>query len=71
MFTIKKMPSPLCETDPAMGAAGTFKPADATTIKVYPPGSFTADLGFFSLPSCTAPGHVYLNVSVLRPGTNI
>jgi hypothetical protein len=36
------------------------KPTDATTIKVYPP-----------LPSCTAPGHVYLNVTVLRPGTNI
>lgn len=47
------------------------KPTDATTIKVYPPGSFTADYGFFSLPACTVPGHVYLNVSVLRPGTNI
>jgi hypothetical protein len=42
-----------------------------TKPAVYPPGSFTADLGFFSLPACTAPGHVCLNVSVLRPGTNI
>ena len=47
------------------------KPADAITLKVYPPGSFTADLGFFSLPACTVPGHVYLHVTVIRPGTNI
>lgn len=47
------------------------KPTDATTLKVYPPGSRTADLGFFSLPSCTVPGHVYLHASVIRPGTKI
>jgi hypothetical protein len=47
------------------------KPADATTIKVYPPNSFTSDLGFFSLPSCTVTGHVYLHVTVIRPGANI
>lgn len=47
------------------------KPATASEIKVYPPSSFTADHGFFSLPSCTLTGHVYLTVTVIRPGTNI
>jgi hypothetical protein len=47
------------------------KPADATAIKVYPPSSVTPDVGFFSLPSCTVPGHVYLHTTVIRPGTSI
>lgn len=46
-------------------------PASAATIKVYPPDSVTSDLGFFSLPSCTVAGHVYLHVTVIRPGANI
>ncbi|HEY7265704.1 MAG TPA: DUF4232 domain-containing protein [Trebonia sp.] len=44
------------------------KPAMATAIKVYPPNQFTADHGFFDLPACTLKGHVYLRVTVIRPG---
>jgi Protein of unknown function (DUF4232) len=59
----------------AYGDAEVFtsgcKPADASEINVYPPDSFTADHGFFDLPACTVPGHVYLRVTVIRPGTNI
>lgn len=47
------------------------KPATAATIKVYPPNQTTAALGFFSLPACTVGGHVYLHVTVIRPGANI
>ena len=47
------------------------KPATASLIKVYPPNQFSAALGFFSLPVCTLTHHVYLHVTVLRPGTNI
>jgi hypothetical protein len=44
------------------------KPVAATAIKVYPPNQFTADHGFFDLPACTLKGHVYLRVTVIRPG---
>jgi len=47
------------------------QPATASVIKVFPPDSFTADHAFFDLSACTVPGHVYLRVSVIRPGTNI
>ena len=49
----------------------TCKPTTASLIKVYPPNQTKAALGFFSLPSCSLPHHVYLRVTVLRPGTNI
>jgi hypothetical protein len=47
------------------------KPTTASLIKVYPPNQTTPALGFFSLPSCSLTHHVYLHVTVLRPGTNI
>jgi Protein of unknown function (DUF4232) len=47
------------------------RPATASLIKVYPPNQFASALGFFSLPVCSLTHHVYLHVTVLRPGTNI
>jgi hypothetical protein len=47
------------------------KPATASAIKVFPPDSLTADHAFFDLSACTLPGHVYLRVTVIGPGTNI
>lgn len=47
------------------------RPTTASLIKVYPPNQTRATLGFFDLPSCSLPHHVYLRVTVLRPGTNI
>lgn len=47
------------------------KPTTASLIKVYPPNQTRSALGFFSLPACSLPHHVYLHVTVLRPGTNI
>lgn len=44
------------------------KPEAASLLKVYPPGQKTARTAFFSLPACTLTGHVYLRVSVVRPG---
>lgn len=47
------------------------KPKTATYLKVYPPNQRSARLAFFDFPSCTAPHHTYLFVSVIRPGTAI
>jgi Domain of unknown function (DUF4232) len=44
------------------------KPVAASFLKVYPPNQKTARTGFFSLPVCTLTGHVYLRVTVVRPG---
>jgi len=44
------------------------KPEAASLLKVYPPGQKTARTAFFSLPACALTGHVYLRVSVVRPG---
>lgn len=49
----------------------TCKPTTASLIKVFPPNQTTATVGFFSLPACSLPHHVYLSVTVLRPGTSI
>jgi hypothetical protein len=47
------------------------KPKTATYLKVYPPNQTSARHAFFDFPSCTAPHHAYLFVSVIRPGTAI
>lgn len=47
------------------------EPKTATYLKVYPPNQFAARHAFFDFPSCTAPHHTYLFVSVIRPGTGI
>jgi hypothetical protein len=48
------------------------KPKAAAELKVYPPNSKVAIHAFFDLPACTVGGrHVYLQVAVIQPGTNI
>ena len=47
------------------------KPATASLVKVYPPNSTTAKLGFFDLQACTLTKHPYLFVSVVRSGPKI
>jgi hypothetical protein len=54
-----------------VGTSGC-KPQNASVLKVYPPNSRTARHAFFDLPVCTVGGrHTYLQLSVIRPGTNI
>jgi hypothetical protein len=47
------------------------KPAAASLIKVYPPNSKTAQVGFFSLQACTVKNHGYLSISVVRGGPRL
>jgi hypothetical protein len=47
------------------------KPTQASLIKVYPPGSATAKVGFFDLPVCTLANHHYLSATVIRSGPKI
>jgi hypothetical protein len=47
------------------------KPAQASLIKVYPPNSKQADVGFFSLQVCTLKNHGYLAISVIRSGPRL
>ena len=47
------------------------KPQTAAELTVYPPGSATSLDTFFDYAACTIGGsHVYLLVSVIRPGTH-
>jgi len=47
------------------------KPTQASAIKVYPPNSSTARLGFFDLPVCTLANHHYLSATVIRSGPKL
>ena len=47
------------------------KPTQANLIKVYPPNSSTAKVGFFDLPVCTLVNHHYLSATVIRSGPKI
>lgn len=47
------------------------KPANADLIKVFPPDSRASRLGFFSLAGCTLRHHMWLRVSVVRPGPRL
>ena len=47
------------------------KPTAASLIKVFPPDSRAAKLGFFSLQACTLKHHGYLRVTVVRPGPKL
>ena len=47
------------------------KPTAASLIKVFPPDSRGAKLGFFSLQACTLKHHPYLRVTVVRPGPHL
>jgi hypothetical protein len=47
------------------------KPTQASLLKVYPPNSTTARIGFFDLPVCTLANHHYLSATVIRPGPKL
>ena len=47
------------------------KPTQASLLKVYPPNSTTARVGFFDLPVCTLANHHYLSASVIRSGPKL
>jgi hypothetical protein len=46
-------------------------PKTASLLKVFPPNQVSAHHAFFDLPVCGASHHVYLRVTVIRPGANI
>jgi hypothetical protein len=46
-------------------------PKTAAVLRVFPPNQTSAHHAFFDLPVCSASHHIYLTVTVLRPGTNI
>jgi hypothetical protein len=50
-------------------ATSGCKPAAAAFIKVFPPDQTGHRTGFFSLPSCTVSGHIYLTIRRIQPGT--
>ena len=47
------------------------QPTQASLLKVYPPNSTTARVGFFDLPVCTLARHHYLSATVIRSGPKI
>jgi Protein of unknown function (DUF4232) len=47
------------------------KPTQASLLKVYPPNSSTAKVGFFDLPVCTLANHHYLSATVIRSGPRV
>jgi len=47
------------------------KPTQASLLKVYPPNSTTAKVGFFDLPVCTLANHHFLSATVIRSGPRI
>lgn len=58
-------------TDVGNFSPGTCKPADATTLRVYPPGQFTAAEIPFSFRACSAKGPGFLSVEPIQPGVGI
>jgi Protein of unknown function (DUF4232) len=56
--------------DAEVGTSGC-KPRTASLLKVYAPNQRSARHTFFDLPVCTVAHHIYLRVTVIRPGTNM
>jgi Protein of unknown function (DUF4232) len=46
-------------------------PATATTLRVYPPGSFTSEDIAFRLRACSKSGPTYLSVTAVAPGVGV
>ena len=51
--------------------ASTCKPAEASGLRVYPPGQFSAAEIPFSFRACSAKGSVFLSVQPIQPGVGI
>jgi len=51
--------------------AARCKPAEATGLRVYPPGQFAAAEIPFSFRACSAKGPIFLSVEPIQPGVGI
>jgi hypothetical protein len=58
-------------TDVGNYPPATCAPATATSLRVYPPGSFTSEDIEFRLRACSKVGTQYLSVTALAPGVGI
>jgi hypothetical protein len=52
-------------------APSTCKPEDASGLRIYPPGQFTAAEIPFSFRACSAKGPIFLSVEPIQPGVGI
>jgi hypothetical protein len=43
----------------------------ASTLRVFPPGSFTSEDIAYRVPACSKPGPVYLEVTAVAPGVGV
>jgi hypothetical protein len=51
--------------------SGKCKPAEASSLRVYPPGQFTAAEIPFSFRACSAKGPIFLSVEPIQPGLGV
>ena len=58
-------------TDVGNYPPATCAPATATTLRVYPPGSFTSEDIPFRLRACSKAGPTYLSVTAVAPGVGV
>ena len=58
-------------TDVGNYPPATCAPATATTLRVYPPGSFTSEDIVFQLRACSKAGPVYLSVTAVAPAVGV
>jgi hypothetical protein len=43
----------------------------ASTLRVFPPGTFTSQDVAYQIPACSKPGPVYLLVTAVAPGVGV
>jgi hypothetical protein len=55
--------------DAEVNSAPGCNPKPASELRIYPPDQHSATHTFFDLESCSAPGHTYLLVQPILPGT--
>lgn len=58
-------------TDVGNYPPSTCAPATATSLRIYPPGSFTSQDVAFRLRACSKAGPQYLSVTALAPGVGV
>jgi hypothetical protein len=52
-------------------SSGRCRPAEATGLRVYPPGQFSAAEIPFGFRACSAKGPIFLSVEPIQPGVGI
>jgi hypothetical protein len=58
-------------TDVGNFPSGKCKPAEATGLRVYPPGQFSAAEIPFGFRACSAKGPIFLSVEPVQPGVGV